>query len=216
MIRLALVALLLAACEHHNPTDTQDPSKPADDQKPAIMPAPSSPIQVDWSLSRAGAALDLHYTIANHTSAPIWVLDQIVTTGPKGLAVLPDRVIVRRGPDTNTASFVLGFTRQQGHAVAYEPSPVAHSLAPGATLTGTKHVPLPIASWHPYDSMIDPLQSAPTHAVFEVSWLPEAPPSGVPGWEDAPAEGSGTLHLPTINFIGTSAQLATGPTLAIP
>ncbi len=124
--------------------------------------------------------------------------------------------IVRRGPDATTASFVLGFTEQLGHAVEIEPSPVAHALAPGATLTGSKRVPLPVASWHPYDSMIDPLPSAPARAVFEVHYLPEHPPSGVNGWEDVPAAGGGTLHLPTLGFVHASLQTATGPTVPIP
>ena len=123
---------------------------------------------------------------------------------------------MRRGPDATTASFVLGFTRQLGHAVAVEPSPIAHALAPGGKLSGTKHVPLPLASWHPYDSMIDPLVGTPSKAVFELSWLPENPPSGVKAWQDVPAAGGGTVHLPTIGFVGTSVQIASGPTLPIP
>jgi hypothetical protein len=208
---LATALLVLVGCEHHTQNDTEGPSKPA------ILPSAREPVHVTWTIARdADKGLVLDYTVENQGSAPIWVLDQIVTTSRDGMVVMPDRVIVRRGPDPGTASFVLGFTRQLGHAVEVEPSPVAHALAPGGTLTGTKHVPLPLASWHPYDSMIDALAGTPGKAVFEVSWLPENPPSGVKPWEDVPAADGGTVHLPTIGFVGTSAKIATGPTLPIP
>jgi hypothetical protein len=209
---LATALVVLVGCEHHTQNDSEAPTKPA------IMPSAQEAVHVTWTVARDAAGKDLvvDYTVENHGSAPIWILDQIVTTSTNGMVVMPDRVIVRQGPDPTTASFVLGFTRQPGHAVALEPSPVAHAIAPGGKLTGTKHVPLPLASWHPYDSMIDPLVGTPAKAVFEVSWLPENPPSGVTGWEDAPAAAGGTVHLPSIGFVGTSTHMASGPALAIP
>jgi hypothetical protein len=55
-----------------------------------------------------------------------------------------------------------------------------------------------------------PLRAKPTHAVLEVSWLPQAPPAGVPAWEDV------TLHVPSSQFGGTSMQIASSDVLAIP
>jgi hypothetical protein len=171
-----------------------------------------------WKLARGadGKSLSLDYQITNDGSAPIWVLDQIVTTSRTGMVVLPDRVIVRRGADASTASFVAGFTEQLGHAVEVQPSPLPHALAAGAQLSGTKRVPLPIASWHPYDTMIDALDGAPTKATLEIGWLPEHPPEGIPGWEDVPAAAGGMLHLPATGFVRTSQQLARGETLGLP
>ncbi len=202
-----LAILALAGCEHHQQSDLGAPA-----------PAPQGPIHVSWKLSRAtdGKALDLAYEIENKGSAPVWVIDELVTTSNAGMVVLPDRVIVRRGPDAATASFVIGFTEQPGHAVEVQPAPVAHELAVGAKLSGTKKVPLPLAAWHPYDSMIDPLQGAPKRAVLEIGWLPKTPPDGIRGWADVPAASGGTLHLPTDRFARVSQQLARGDTLAIP
>jgi hypothetical protein len=203
---LAVALVILVGCEHHQPNDSE---------KPAIA-RDQDPVRVTWTIARGARDLVLEYSVENHGSAPIWVLDQIVTTARDGMLALPDRVIVRRGADATTASFVAGFTRQLGHAVEVEPSPIARPLAAGAKLSGTKHVPLPLASWHPYDEMIDPLVGTPAKAVFEVSWLPENPPSNVNGWEDVPAAGGGTVHLPTIGFVGASGQMASGAALAIP
>jgi len=210
---LAAALLIQLGCEHRKQNDSETPTKPA------IMPADQEPVRVTWTIARGltGQDLALDYTVENHSRAPIWVLDQIVTTSRDGIVTLPDRVIVRRGPDATTASFVAGFTRQLGHAVEVESSPIARPLAAGAKLSGTKHVPLPVVSWHPYDSMIDPLVGTPAKAVFEVSWLTESPPSDViVGWEDSPAAGGGKVHLPSTGFVGTSLHDAHGPVLAIP
>ncbi len=193
---LCLLALAVGCGSKHEPTPQP----------------PQSPIVVAWTVARESAQLRLDYQIENRGSAPVWVLDQIVTTSGDGMVVLPDRVIVRQGPDETTASFVAGFTEQLGHAVEVQPAPVPRALAPGGKLTATKHVPLPLASWHPYDSMIDALPRAPTKAVLEVGWLP----TDRARWEDVPAAAGGTLHLPATGFVRTSQQLARGATLAIP
>ena len=207
---IATALFVLVGCEHHQQNDSETPTKPA------IMPTDQDPVRVTWTIARpTEKVLVLDYAVENHGSAPIWVLDQIVTTSRDGMLTLPDRVIVRRGPDATTASFVAGFTQQLGHAVEVEPSPIARPLAAGAKLSGTKHVPLPLVSWHPYDDMIDPLVGTPAKAVFEVSWLTENPPAGVNGWENVPAAAGGTVHLPTIGFVG-SAHIASGTALAIP
>jgi hypothetical protein len=209
---IATALFVLLGCEHHQQNDSETPTKPA------IMPTDQDPVGVTWTIARGptGKDLVLDYAVENHGSAPIWVLDQIVTTSRDGMLTLPDRVIVRRGSDATTASFVAGFTRQLGHAVEVEPSPIARPLAAGAKLSGTKHVPLPLVSWHPFDDMIDPLVGTPTKAVFEVSWLPENPPTDVNGWEDVPEAAGGTVHLPTIGFVGSSAHSESGTALAIP
>ena len=223
-----LVAILLASgCEHkQQQSDPEAPPAPAPAQpspqpKPSIAmtkPAPQGPIHLSWKLARAadGKSLKLDYEVENKGSAPVWVIDELVTTSNDGMVVLPERVIVRQGPDATTASFVAGYTEQMGHAVAVQPSPVPRELAVGAKLTGTKQVPLPLASWHPYDSMIDALKGAPARAVLEVGWLPKDPPAGFPGWEDVPKAGGGKLHLPALGFVRTQQQLARGDTLEIP
>jgi hypothetical protein len=197
-----MAVVVLASCEKH-------------DEKP-VLPATPDAVSVTWSMARDATGLALTYEVENRTAAPIWILDQLVTTSRDGMMVLPDRVIVRRGPDATTAGFALGFVEQLGHAVEVTPAPVARALAAGAKLGGTKHVPLPLASWHPYDSMIDKLEGTPSKAMLLVSWLPEKPASKQPGWQDVPAAGGGTLHLPTRSFFGVSAQWTRGATLAIP
>ncbi len=215
---IVIIAVLLASgCEHKQQSEPAPAPAPA----PAIAmtkQAPQGPIHISWKLARDadGKSLKLDYELENHGAAPIWVLDQIVAVGDHGMVVLPDRVIVRRGPDAATASFVIGFTEQPGHAVEVQPAPVAHELAVGAKLAGTKKLPLPLASWHPYDSMIDPLQGVPAKAVLEIGWLPKTPPDGIPGWVDVPAASGGTLHLPSDRFARVSQQLARGDTLEIP
>ena len=214
ILRLATAAhVILGGCGHQTQSDSEALAKST-----TTIPSGHDALRISGSLTRgeSGADLVLTYAIENHGTAPIWVLEQIVTTSREGMVVLPDRVIVRRGPDDATASFVIGFTRQPGHAVAIEPPPVAHALAAGATLTGMKHVPLPLAAWHPYDSMIDHLVGLPAKALLEFSWLPERPPQGVQGWQDVPAARGGTLHLPSIGFVGTSVQTSQGPVLGLP
>lgn len=196
-----MALVVLAGCEKHDGT---------------VLPATHDAVSVTWNIARDGAGLVLTYEVENHTAAPIWVLDQLVTTSRDGMVVLPDRVVVRRGPDATTAAFALGFVEQLGHAIEVTPSPVARALAAGAKLGGTKHVPLPLVSWHPYDNMIDTLEGTPSKALLLVSWLPEKPESNRPGWQDVRAATGGTLHLPSNGFVRQAAQWAHGPTLAIP
>src|SRR5262245_44204989 len=151
MIGVLPALSLVCACDH---------------KQTAVVNKQSEPIVVAWHLTREadGKSLRVDYTVENHSDASVWVLEQMVTTPRDGLVVMPERVIVRPGPDAATASFVVGFSEQLGHAVEVQPAPVPRALAPGGQLTGVKHVPLPLASWHPYDSMIDRLRGVPSKA----------------------------------------------------
>jgi hypothetical protein len=211
--RLLVALVVIVGCEHKQQGDPEPPPP-----TPAMKTPAPDPIHVSWTITRAadGKSLTLDYEVDNRSKESIWVLDQIVTTSRDGLVNLPDRVIVRRGPDATTASLVAGFTEQPGHAVEVQPSPVPRLLSAGAKLTGSKRVPVPLASWHPYDSMIDALAGAEAKAVFEVGWLPHDPPAGVPGWEDLPAVGGRTLHLPSTGLVRTAQHLARGETLGLP
>ncbi|MGE5185694.1 MAG: hypothetical protein ACM31C_26715 [Acidobacteriota bacterium] len=180
----------------------------------------NSPVKVTWKLARdaSGKALKLDYEIENRTTAQIYVLDQLVTTSTPGYEVLPDRVIVRGGPDDATASLFLGFMDPPpGVAVEVEPMPVARVVAAGAKLTGAKTVPLPVAAWHPYIQYMQPLAATPTKAILEISWLPDKLPEHVTAaWEDYPSASGGKLRLPTRAYVVNAQQLARGDTLEIP
>jgi len=210
-LTILFVLVLSSACEA-NPKKTPTPT---DNKEPAAM----EPVRVTWTIKPepSSHALRIDYQVENHTKKTIHLLDQLMIPGVKGVTLAPDRVIVRRGPDAATVSLVAGHVRPEpGQAVAWEAVPSSRPVAAGASVSGSKLVPLPIAAWHPYMTL-QPIATAPTQAVFEVVWLPDEPPSGLPAWEDHPAaQGGPKIRTPSEVFVVTKMQTARGPVQKLP
>jgi hypothetical protein len=205
--RIVIAVMSVCACEHH--ADREAEPKPS-------MSTDNTVVRVTWKLASEASQLRVDYQVENRSGTRIFVLDSLVTSSAAGMIVLKDRVIVRRGPDDATASFLLGFMQPPpGEAVEFQPAPIARELPSGATVSGTKVVPLPLTAWHPYIHYMQPLARA-SRAVLEVSWLPADPPQGVPGWQELPAADGGKVRVPDPQFIGTSLRTATGETIALP
>jgi hypothetical protein len=182
------------------------------------------PLQLTWKLSRSAKALDIEYRVLNQTDKPIHVLDQIVTTTAKGLVVEPDRVIVRFDPDANTLVLRAGYLapmeavrKGAGVGVEDETMPVARALAPNAAITGTKHVPLPLAPWHPdlgssASQVMAPIPASPANVVFEVSYLPDDQIA----WQERPAADGQKLHMPSPQSFAIKKQTLRGDTQKLP
>lgn len=224
--QVAVLALAVAGCSKAKETSTTrappaSPSPAADAD--AVADAGEAdktmePVSLRWKLTTSSdkSALVVDYEVENTGSESIYLLDQLVIPVKEGLTVAPDRAVVRPGPDASTVDIVVGHVRPRpGQAIAFEAVPVAREVKAGDKVTGTKHIPLPLASWHPYMTML-PLEGEPSRAVLDVTWLPAEPPDGQPAWEDHPSPGGKTIRTPSGVFMRLALQTTRGAVHPIP
>ena len=193
--------------------ETPEPAAPKPTTKPTM-----DPVSLTWRLSADPKTNELlvDYQVENQGAEPIHLLDTLVIPVKEGLTLAPDRAIVQRGPDKETASVVVGHVRPRpGQAIAFEAVPVAREIKPGEKVSGVKRIPRPLAAWHPYMSVL-PLEGEPTRAVLDVSWLPAEPPDGHPAWEDHPGPNGKTIRTPSQVFMRLSLKTTRGSTLPVP
>ncbi len=201
------------------PTPAPTPVPPA---PPATTSKDTStmPIDVTWKIDRQSSELVVSYTVKNSGDKPILVLDEVVAGSVKGDIVLPDRVVARYDQAAKQLVLTAGMVRPQdavppgsGIGVARTTTPVGRAVAPGAEVTGTKKVALPLAPWHPDVSApaLAPIPADVAEAVLEVSWLPD---ESTP-YEQHPAAAGGTVKVPGARYVREHLQTTRGPALKL-
>jgi len=202
-----------------DPTSQPKPEPPTQAGGGSSTPESKVPVQLTWKIARnpSGKSLDVSYRVENKTDRKIYLLDQVVSSSAKGVAVDPERVVVRYDPTASVVVLVAGHVKPSdavakgaGVGVAVETMPVARELAAGASISGTKRVPLPLAPWHPDISaaaqMMDAIPGSATNVVLEISWLPDDAPAGQPAWEQRAAADGSKLRVPSSYFAPLKKQ----------
>lgn len=205
------------------------PAAPPVGSGAAKKPEPNVPVHLTWKVAKnpSGKALDVQYKVENKTDRPIMVLDQVLGSSAKGVFIEPERVLVKYDPASATVVLVAGHLKVSeavkqgaGVGVASETFPAARELAAGASLTGTKKVPLPLAPYHPDLSMplqvMDAIPASATKIVLEVTWMSDTAPTGQPIWEQRAAADGSKLKVPTSRHINTNRQTLRGDVLKMP
>lgn len=130
-------------------------------------------LSLHWTLKRnaAGDALTVQYQLKNTGAEAVYVLDQMLALGANdGYDQAPDAMIVRAdASDPGLVHLMRGRVAPQGRPMQEVPAAL-RTLAPGAEITGTAHVALPLQSWHPNDGY-RPLAAPPKRAVLELGVL---------------------------------------------
>ncbi|MCB9564279.1 MAG: hypothetical protein H6708_28175 [Kofleriaceae bacterium] len=159
-----------------------------------------APVTLEVTLTGAPDAVDVAYTIANTSDAPVWLLDTLLVRDGGAWQAAPARAIVSRG-EPGQVRFILGYLRagsqrpeiEQGVAVSMPPA--AHRLGPGEHVDGGFQVPRPLTPWHPYLEMAR--LRDPVRAVVEIGYLA----GDEPRWDQQPAAPAGARvpDLPSVN-----------------
>ncbi len=135
---LSALAAALAGCG----TSTDEPSTP----KAALQA----------TLTRTSTQLTWQWTLRNDESSPIVILDGPVT----GTTDLPQLWITPGHDDTTEVAYRF-LAPPDGVDVAQPVLQTGHTIAGGASASGTAQVTLPLAVRHPYASAFDPPLSLP-------------------------------------------------------
>lgn len=132
----------------------------------ALPEAEHGPLEVTWAPVREGARLRLDYTVTNTSEQSIVLCDGLRgTNGPTELA------IVRPTESAGVVAFTLAFVRPLRTIVEKQPRPVARTLAPHESATGTAYVELPLGPQHPFYIPEYTLPPRFDYAVLEVGFV---------------------------------------------
>ena len=162
-----------------------------------------SPARLTWSLSRSsdGAALEIAYTVTSAVDRTIYLCDALPLPGETSLVLGRDFINVAGGGDGDVR-FVRG--RLPSVAPVVIPLlPGCRPLAPGASLTGTARVSLPLKPAH-YHGRAAPFLGTPTRAWLEIGWV-EADAQ----WQELALEDGRKLTTP--GFEDAQGTLSAGP-----
>jgi len=170
-------------------------------------------VEIRWQVSAAahGTALDVQYAVRNRGKEPLLLGDQLLRFGQtQGFDRAPTAMIVY--PDSEDPTLV-HFARGRvapPNLPQIEVMPATRAFAPGAELTGTARLPLPVKGWHPNGEFYD-LPVTPTRAVLELGVAPGA--SDTDPW---PLSDGQTIDVLDGTAGRTTHRLARGAEIALP
>jgi hypothetical protein len=95
--------------------------------------------------------IQIDYTITNHSSDSIFVLDQVIVFGEtNGFEEEHDRaIVIQEEQFPHTVTFSRGYVRPLASEVMYELMPGARTLIPDNYLEGYIRMNVPLNAWHP-------------------------------------------------------------------
>ena len=154
-------------------------SPPEPGESPPVTPTEEertadNEVEVQWQLSVAsdGRALEVEYVVSNHGRETLLLGDQLLRFGSTpGFERAPAAMIVT--PDSRDPTLVrLVRGRVQPGVLGFiEVMPATRAFEPGAELSGSARLALPLRSWHP-NSGFHELRVTPTRAVLGIGVAP--------------------------------------------
>lgn len=150
------------------PVDASPPDAPTPD--PGAAARAGNPLDLDWTLVRAGDHLHLEYSVHNASAISVSLLDHLLVDGERHDAF--DRAVVRNGAKPGMVEFVRGFAQLEnvGRGIAMIYHPAMRRLEPGATATGAADIPLPLTAWHNFGWAVT-LKGTPQTATLLIGYL---------------------------------------------
>lgn len=170
-------------------------------------------LDLSWQISRdeRGDALLVTYKLRNRGDSSVLVLDRMIVFGQtEGYERSEDAIVARAdAQDPTLLRLVRGRVAPYGRPMI-ELVPGVRALEPGAELSGSARVPLPLRSWHPNDRFRD-LPAVPTRAVLEIGVLP-----GDTATDEWPMNDQGALRVPSPPAALVDQQIVRGEILPLP
>lgn len=173
------------------------------------MKPSDQPVSLDWNMTAGAGALEITYTLVNHTDARIWVAETLTVQQTGVRTPAPDRVVV--GPDATPG--VARFSRdivETNAEVALPYVPLLVAVEAGASHQGHATVPLPLVGWHNY-APADPVPAGAKSAVLEIAWL-----AGEGEWGSVGMQDGTSVSAPQLGWYMRERKVVRGGVLGLP
>ena len=171
---------------------------------------------LEWNLTRQGSSLHVDYTITNRSTAPLWIVDDMLTWTQGALTRAPAAFIVRKSDAPGVASLFRGNLNIPTHDERMYPSPGMREVAVGASLTGAGDIPLPLRAWHNYHpDKIAPLAAGTTRVALEITVLRAQGVEGKDWQYETLADGS-RVASPFLRVIKEQGEVITADVKEVP
>jgi hypothetical protein len=208
-MRSSVVAAALVVATILGTESTASPRREKADGKGATRMSREVELDYHTTVEEGGKRLRIEYTLHNRGKERVLVWDAMVAGDNHGLAPAPDQIIVAPGPAEAKGSvrFVRGWLEPAAF-IHMRIGPGVRALEPGATVSGTARVDLPLKSFHPLGPL-PPLGDDLRQSVLEVQVFPGGHETEVfplsdgtsgrrpkPPWTDAIPLVGKTLPLP--------------------
>src|SRR5688572_2288041 len=107
-------------------------------------------VTVELELRPAPGRLVARYRVTNRREQAVWLLDDMLVHGRKGLVRAPGTLIITEAEDPRTLGFIRGLARPESNVITML-IPGARLLMPDSTLEGEAETELPLRVRHPQD-----------------------------------------------------------------
>jgi hypothetical protein len=162
-------------------------------------------VTVDVELAPQPGRLIVRYRVTNRRPAAIWLLDDMLGFGARGLVRTPRALIVGEDTDPRVVRLVRGVERPES-SVATVLVPGARLLLEGRTLDGEAETELPLRARHPQDDP-RPLIGQRDQVALEIGVLVDEEPA----LYRTPLEDGGEALRPALTVAPVYARSAVRP-----
>lgn len=209
----AMLCVILTACSPLMPSTSEAPplNQAADAPSLSGETMEQNNVRVSWSITAEGEDRVILYTVENHLSERLFVLDEMLefSTKGQGLDKAPDGIIVRATSAAEPLHLFRGYVKPNGFPEVLL-VPAARGVAPGESLAGRAVLHAPLHTWHPNERP-QPLSFKPLRAVLQIGVLTGELPWD---WQDL-ADGSKVIVAPR-HVVSANQRWVTGETLLWP
>ncbi len=158
--------------------------------------------QLEWKMVVSGTSLDIHYVVKNPGPGSIWLVDDMLVSGPGGFVRNPAAVVVRNSGEKDTVSFYRGRQEVPIRSMRDYPSPGVREVPAGKEVSADLKVSLPLTAWHYFHpKKLEPLTGASTRAVLEIQYLATRGTAADDGWSKTTLADGSKLAYPRLSFL---------------
>ena len=209
----ALLCVFLGACSPPLPSTSEAPplNQAADAPSSSGETMEQNNVRVSWSITAEGEDRVILYTLENHLSERLFVLDEVLEFSTKGQGIdkAPDGIIVRATSAAEPLHLFRGYVVPDSFPEVLL-FPAARGVAPGESLAGRAVLHAPLHTWHP-NEISQPLSFTPLRAVLQIGVLTGEFPWY---WQEL-ADGSKVIVAPR-HVVSANQRWVTGETLLWP
>jgi len=153
--------------------------------KPSLMNSKIiNDVVLSWKMTKTNTSIEVSYSIENKSKQPVYVCDELLVMiqKTKTWRAFPAVSVQNISDQPDTARVVVGTPPTDVESFVIDPVTFV-PIKPGATLSATREIPLPMKSYNSM-GMTEPLNKSITKAVLVVQSFRGDPP----GWRELPGD----------------------------